>query len=467
MATPAAAQSTAGVAFLNATVVDVDRGVVVQNQTILTSGGRIERVGPASTRVPAGRTRVDLRGAYVIPGLWDMHVHLAVPGAEARDLVAYHGPLLLAHGVTGVRDAGGDGSVLSAMDSAGRSKPGLMPRLLFSGERIPLPDDGADAIATFTTELRARVAAGATFGKLHNDVPADHTSAALGACAAARLRCVAHIPAADTSEWLSAPGRGSYEHLFNLAEHVSSRPAAELFAAHREYRSPTLRQRVLYKLRLRKRPTDPDLSRLAVRDTTRDREFFARFAQSGTWLTPTLVFHHYLTGAVPVHAAATDSSLALEKLPDANRTSAQLDRAGRMWHLWSGLVRAASSGRVNLLAGTDFGSAHVPGAVLHAEMILLQQAGVPAADVLRMATLHPARYLNATDSLGTLSAGRVADLVVLRRNPLEDIRNVSDIEMVMTRGHLLRRAGLDSLIASARQPRTRVRAAINARVVPR
>lgn len=461
VALPAAAQSMPGVAFVNATVVDVERGVLVPNQTIVTSGGRIEVVGPSSTRIPGGRTRVDLRGAYVIPGLWDMHVHITVPGAMPANLADYYGSLFIANGVTGVRDAGGDASALAAMDSSGRARPGSMPRLLFSGEKILTPL--ADPISSFERDLQARLASGATFGKLHADFPAGHVREALGACARRQVRCVAHVPAGDTALWLTAPGRGSYEHLFNLAEHVSSEPAATLFAEAREYEQPTIRQRILYKLRLRKRPQEPQLRRLAARDTTRDRDFFQRVAQAGTWITPTLVLHQYMTGIAPLPPAARDTSLLLVMPSTAPRAPEALERSRRLWQLWTGLARALSSGGVNMLAGTDFFGSHVPGASLHAELMLMQQGGMAAPEVLRLATINPARYLNASDTLGTVSAGRVADLVILRRNPLEDIRNVGEIEMVMSRGKLMRRVALDSLVASARRARVPVRTVIESR----
>ena len=465
VARPAVAQSTSGVAFVNATVVDVERGVLVPNQTVVTNDGRIEIVGPSSTRIPGGRTRVDLRGAYVIPGLWDMHVHIAMSGATPANVVDYFGSLFLAHGVTGIRDAGGDATVLAVLDSSGRVRPGSMPRLVFSGEKILTPI--ADPIASFERELQSRLASGATFGKLHADFPVGHFREALGACARRQVRCVAHVPAGDTALWLNAPGRGSYEHLFSLAEHVSSEPAATLFADAVEYEQPTIRQRILYKLRLRKKPQDPQLRRLAVRDSTRDRDFFARVAQSGTWMTPTLVLHQFMTGVVPLPPAASDTSLSLRTPPSATRAPEALEQARRNWQLWTGLARALASGRVNLLAGTDFAGTHVPGAILHAELLLLQQSGMAAPEVLRMATINPAQYLNAADTLGTVSAGRVADLVILRRNPLADIRNVSDIEMVMSRGKLMRRAALDSLVGNARRARVPLRTAMESRNVAR
>ena len=278
-AAPAGAQDEPVIAFINATVVDVERGSLVRNQSILTSRGRIDHVGPAATtRIPRGATRVDLAGRFVIPGLWDMHVHIAGDAPDAAALVGYYGSMFLANGVTGVRDAGGDVARLNAMDSIGKARRGAMPRLVHAGDKIG-PEDGQPwSIEQAQSAIASRVRTGAKYVKLVPVYPEELFKPTLGLCAAAKLQCVAHVPAADTGSWLSAPGRGSYEHLFNLSEHVSRVPATELFDAYREYDHPTLVQRVLYKLRLRRKPEEPTILRFAVRDTTRDRAFFSRVA---------------------------------------------------------------------------------------------------------------------------------------------------------------------------------------------
>ena len=464
---PDAAAQGPTVAFVNATVVDVERGVLVPRQTIVTSHGRIEQVGPASTTtVPRGATRVDLAGRYVIPGLWDMHVHIAAAGSTDA-LVGYFGSLFLANGVTGVRDAGGDARRLASMDSIGRSRSGSMPRLVYAGEKVGPAAGESWSLASAQAAIDGRIKAGMSYIKLVPEYPVELFKATLAMCATARVPCVAHVPSADTSAWLSAPGRGSYEHLFYLAEHVSRIPATEMFAAMMEYRSPTIMQRVFYKLRLRKRPADPPVARLAQRDTTKDQAFFTRVASSGTWFTPTLTLHNQITPAIKLPPGADDSTLALFPVAwNPGQTPAHVDTTRLNWQLSTRLVRSMHAAGVRMLAGTDFSARHVPGAVLHAEMTLLQQEGIPAAEVLRMATLHPARYFSAVDSSGTVAAGRLADLVVLRANPLDDVRNVSAIEMVMARGHLLRRAALDSLTSRARASLVQLRAAAAAAKSP-
>lgn len=459
--TPNAAAQDATVAFVNATVVDVERGVLVPRQTILTSRGRIDQVGPlATTRVPRGATRVNLAGRFVIPGLWDMHVHISGATPDVRAAVGYFGSLFLANGVTSIRDAGGDGARLAAMDSLGRARPGSMPRLIYSGDKVGPGPGESWSISSARTTIAARIKAGANYVKLVPLYPVELFTETLAICATARVPCVTHVPPTDTSVWLSVPGRGSFEHLFNLAEHVSRGPATELFESYSEYERPTFMQRVLYKLRLRPRPQEPQAVRLAQRDTSMDRVFFTRVAASGTWFTPTLILHHQIAPAIALPPASVDSTLARLPVPwDPGPTPAHVEAIRQAWQLSTGVLRSMHAAGVQLLAGTDFSGRHVPGAVLHAELALLQQDGIPAADVLRMATINPARYLDATDSSGTVAAGRVADLVVLRANPLADVRNVAAIEMVMTRGHLLRRTGLDSLAREARASLVQLRAA--------
>ena len=457
---PDAEAQDAAVAFVNATVVDVERGVLVPRQTVVTNRGRIDRVGPASsTTVPRGATRVDLGGRYVIPGLWDMHVHLA-NGENVEALVGYYGSLFLANGVTGVRDAGGSAARLASMDSIGHARPGTMPRLVYAGDKVgPAPGESwstDDVRRTIASRIKARV----HYIKLTPGFPPHLLPTALETCANARLLCVAHVPPADTSVWLSARGRGSYEHLFNLPEQVSRVNPSELYAAILEYNTPRFWHRVAYKLRLRRRPDDPRVRRLAVRDTSKDGEFFARLASSGVWFTPTLILHHQIAPAIALPSYANDSTLALVPVAwNPGRTPAHVDTTRLTWELSTGVLRSMHAAGVRMLAGTDFSGRHVPGAVLHAELALLQNEGVPAAEALRMATLYPARYFGAGDSSGTVAAGRVADLVVLRANPLDDVRNAAAIEMVMTRGHLLRRSTLDSLTSKARASLVQLRAA--------
>jgi imidazolonepropionase-like amidohydrolase len=115
------------------------------------------------------------------------------------------------------------------------------------------------------------------------------------------------------------------------------------------------------------------------------------------------------------------------------------------------LTKRLHDAGVRVLPGTDFPiEAMVPGAALHEELALLVRAGLTPAEALRAGTLHPAMWFGMTDSLGTVAAGKAAELVLLDANPLENIRNVGRVQAVWRNGRYLSRASLDSLLASVR-----------------
>ena len=161
-------------------------------------------------------------------------------------------------------------------------------------------------------------------------------------------------------------------------------------------------------------------------------------------MTPTLALH-----AVPAMADSIMRDAALMALvPAASRArwerlplaSPQFDRTRpRAFLAWAfGAVRLLHEGGVQLLAGTDVGNPFLfPGASLHRELELFVQAGLTPHDALRSATLNPARFLNATDSLGTVAPGKLADLVLLDADPLTDIRNTRRITLVVLDGRVV------------------------------
>lgn len=465
------AQST--MALVNVHVVDVERGAIDAEQTVVINRGRIAVVGPGDkVRIPSGAVRVDARGGFVIPGLWDMHVHVSSePDAEQPNALRraallglrYHGSLLLANGVTGVRDAAGNARVLRTMDSLSQLPVGatLGPRMTFTGRKLgaaaavpgaPFPLRTASDVRQTVTALRR---AGASFVKLGTDLSHDVLSRALAECAAQAIRCVAHVPRDVPESWLHHPGIGSYEHLFFLGEYSARIPARELFAMQDEYDAPTWVQRVQYKLRVRSRPGTADSVAIGAHDPAKAARLFGHMAASEISITPTLMLHDLLTRVARTLPAARDTLLMIRTptggLRQDNRTPAQRANHERLWSFSQQLVREMHAAGVRLLAGTDMPLRSIPGASLHAELGLLQDAGLSPLDALRTATLNPAVYLGAADSMGAVRAGYVADLVVLRRNPLDDVKHVTSVDLVVTRGRLLRRPQLDSLVEVARQ----------------
>jgi imidazolonepropionase-like amidohydrolase len=169
-------------------------------------------------------------------------------------------------------------------------------------------------------------------------------------------------------------------------------------------------------------------------------ELMTRMAPSDPWARES----RYLIKLPPVDAEVDERS------PEDRRAAA------RLFDLNLRLVREMHAAGVGILAGSDTPEQSAPGFALHGELYLLQLAGLKPIDALRAATREPARYFSATDTLGSVRAGQVADLVILRANPLDDVRATREIEMVMTRGRLLTRSQLDSLLTNARDALARV-----------
>ena len=122
-----------------------------------------------------------------------------------------------------------------------------------------------------------------------------------------------------------------------------------------------------------------------------------------------------------------------------------------VWQNWAQMVKEMNEAGVPLMVGTDLMVPGIfPGYSVHEEMAIWQEAGIPAADVLRSATLVPAQFMGLGDRLGSISEGKTASMVLVRANPLDDIRNAQQIEGVFLRGHYFSRDDLDRLLAEAK-----------------
>lgn len=421
---------------MHATVIDLARGERVPDQTVVVVGARVAAVGPSAgprrLRPPAGARVVDGRGGYLIPGLWDMHVHVLGRGREATLF-----PLLLAHGVTGVRNM----HAAVPLDSAVRVRAAvaagqvLGPRLVLSGPLVdgPTPWAHAGALVVATPEAARRAVdsladEGADFIKVYDALaPAAYLAVTVEA-ARRGLAVAGHIPRRVRPEQAAAAGQRSVEHLYGLVPACGGGPPGA------------------------------GAGRAAAPDSGRCRAVVDAFGRHGTYQTPTLALHRAQADPAAVLADAARMTLvapatrerwrglfAATIRSDSARRRLTADGRARL-----GAVGALHRAGVPILAGTDVGNPLlVPGASLHDELALLVEAGLTPLAALRAATLEPARYLRATDSLGSVSAGALADLVLLDADPLVDIGNARRMRAVIANGRLLDRPALQALRTDA------------------
>jgi cytosine/adenosine deaminase-related metal-dependent hydrolase len=443
----------AQIAITHVTVVDVNGGPPRHDMTVVVTGDRITTVGrSARVRVPRGARVVDGAGRFLIPGLWDMHAHVDDQGGWVF-------PLYVANGITGLRDMGSHIDRIGEWRAAWR-RGDLVPRVVAAGPIVTgLVDDPDPRLVRVADSAGAEravdslVARGVDFVKVHDWLTEPAYAGVIAAARRHRIAAAGHVPVAVHPLQAAAAGQRSIEHQLSAwADYL-------VYASSREStfvrRARALIGRPFDPGRLIGGWPTPELDSLTSGFDTSKADSLARaMARAGVWHTPTL--HVFSTiYLLPPDSAAALRSPRLRYVPRSFRAAfpamlgdaAQLarDRArlaarSRMRDLHADMVRRLHRAGVPLLAGTDAVPMYpltVPGFTLHDELLALVRAGVPPAAALRAATLEPAHYLGAADSLGTVEAGKVADLVLLDGNPLVDIRNTSRIAAIVLRGRLI------------------------------
>jgi imidazolonepropionase-like amidohydrolase len=438
-------------------VVDVENGTVLTAQTVLIEGNRITAVGPADVvTAPNGTQVIDARGKYMIPGLWDMHAHVLFEGMDR------YMALLVARGVTGIREMGNSPMPLFRIREVRReilAGDRLGPRFISSGVVVDGPHSRwKDGVALADTPERGRAIvdslanAGADFIKVYNYLRPDVYHAIVESAAARQVPVAGHVPYLVTAIEASDANQRSFEHLVGIDQGCSAEEGA-LIATSGEELDAIARGDDVAAAELERQWWD---RLLATHDPVRCRALLDRLAQNRTWQTPTLVNIH--TRCVESTTLTVDDRLAY--VPEsvqvwwaaavAQGTDHNSEKDQARCRLRMALVGEMNRAGVPLLAGSDAANPFVIwGFSLHDELSLLVEAGLSPLEALQSATLNPARFLEATDSLGTIEPDKLADLVLLDANPLENIHNTRKIAAVVLNGRYLNRRTLDRLFAEA------------------
>lgn len=436
-----AAQGPA-LAFVHVNVIDATGSPVQADMTVIVEGKEVRQIGKSKdVSVPKAAKVVDGRGKYLIPGLWDMHVHeIFGPWLPEDEKVI---PLLfVANGVTGVRDMGGDLEPLIRWRSRIAAGEMIGPRMIISGPMLdgPVPafpssapiKDAADGRNT-VDELKKN---GADFIKIQSLIPRDGYFAAAAEAKKIGIVFAGHVPDKVRAVEASNAGQKSIEHLTGVFEGCSN-----------------------VEDELMSKPRGPGRGRfLATYDPARAQALIALFAKNQTWQVPTLYWEQ--------------GEWLIEKTnsgPDPLAKYAPVVWKDKVWPMfthdimqsWSSdplpdrenfvraefkMVNEMHRAGVPILAGTDTaaGVRVYPGFSLHDELDLLVQAGLSPMEALQAATLNAGKYLGLADT-GTVEKGKRADLLLLDANPLEAIANTRKIQAVVLAGRYFSRGDLDAL----------------------
>jgi imidazolonepropionase-like amidohydrolase len=435
----------APLAILHVAVIDVTGGSAQHDVSVVVEGNHIVQVGSSrDVKIPKGARVVDGTGRFLIPGLWDMHVHSFfgtwVPGGREVTL-----PLFVANGITGVRDMGSElDLILAARDEIAEGKL-LGPRMVVAGPMLDGPKTQFPASIAISTPEDGRravdmlVARGVNFIKVQSYVPREAYFAIADECKKKTIVFVGHVPDAIRASEASNAGQKSFEHLIGIFEGSS-----------------TVEDELL------KGPKGPGKF-LETYDTSREAALIALLAKNQTWQCPTLYWERgqWLVDVIDVNkdpdvryapafwrekswprfTKGIIKDLDTDPLPVREKfVEHELD-----------IVKKLHAAGVPFLAGTDTpaGVDVIPGFSLHLELQRLVDAGLTPLEALQTATINPARFLGRTADLGTVEKGKIADLVLLDADPTEDIHNTQRIAGVVLNGRYFSRVDLDRLLSSA------------------
>lgn len=413
------APQTQSLAITRVNVIDVVDGRIVPNSTVTIRGNTIAGV-VRNGAPPAGAQIADGQGRFLIPGLWDMHAHMEATGEPSLQLY-------VANGVTGIRDMGSALDFILNLRDATSSGRTVGPQIVAAGPilddapadwpfrmRVKTPDEGRAAVQL----LKRR---GVDLIKVHNYTPRDVFFAIVDEARRQKLPVAGHVPLKVTIQEGVDAGMVSIEHFSEDGR------VWKACSGGSEYR--------------------PDAC----------RPFFEMLARRRVWQTPTLL----ALAELPVIGTPA-SSISRDEMEYASKRLLEMHAGNQSFFVKQpeivGLLkhtaevgkvvtRDMAAAGVGLLAGCD---AMIPGFCVHDELARMVAGGLTPLAALQTATVNPARYLGRESTLGTVAAGRQADLVLLDANPLEDIGNVRRIRAVITAGRLFDRTALDQLLARAK-----------------
>jgi imidazolonepropionase-like amidohydrolase len=438
------------------TIINIAGGPNLADRAVFITGDRITDIKKNQyIRLPKGVQVIDAKGKYLIPGLWDMHVHWY----DEQFL-----PLFIANGVTGVRQMFGSPVLLDWRERALRGEL-LAPRQVIASPIVDGP--GATWVGSIQVgnEQEARDAvrkikeAGFDFVKIYNGIPRAAFFALADEAAKQGLPFAGHVPHSVSALEASDAGQKSIEHLNGVLE-ACSPDGHEITLGYLRYTAgvnnikgtdTAKRQalRVLFE------------KVLATYDEERANALFARFAKNGTWQCPTLIANgsFALMGDAEFRndprlkylPAAYRANWQPESNPLwASRTAEDYDISKRLYQKYMKTLAKMRRAGVRILAGTDTGAPYCfPGFSLHDELALLVKAGFTPLEALQTATLNPAIFLGTAESYGTVEKGRIADLLLLEADPLEKIENTKRIAAVVLGGKLFGKQQIDEILATA------------------
>lgn len=430
----------------NVNVIDPLDGIS-KNTNVEISNNKISRVGKKTSIFYS--KKIDGSGKYLIPGLWDSHVHLYFDQELAKDMPM----LFLKFGITSIRDTGGDFNFLDSIKKLSEKYPKSYPRLkisgplidgkfnVYNGERLPNLSVKTEDVKETESVVNKLIASGADFLKAYEMLSPEQFEIIMKIAKKKKINVTGHIPLSMDIETASNLGLNSLEHIKNL----------ELWA--------TKDKNELLKERRGMMKNTRDLSGLSLRgmihstqknyainnlDENEIIKIYDALYKNSTWQIPTISIYK-----VPIYKIFKSEYWIenLKYLPKKTRetwkqridfSNDKIDPKQKDFSDWIQKTTGEMYDYgIKFMAGTDTPLGFlIPGFSLHTELELLVESGMSELDALKSATINPSRYFKMENDLGLIKEGYIADLILLNKNPLNNIKNTLDIYAVIKDGEV-------------------------------
>jgi imidazolonepropionase-like amidohydrolase len=446
-------------AITHVTLIDATGAAPQSDMTVFIADEQIAAIGTSrSMSIPRSTRTVDGTGKFLMPGLVDMHAHLtgASEPSGSREFIL---PLMLANGITTVRDMGGYLESLVPLRHEIETGKLVAPRIVFAGPYLDgnppffQPSLVVTNAAEAAADIHSLTSQGVDFIKVQSNLSREAYFAIAELCRREHLTLVGHVPDRVTAAEASDAGQKSIEHLTGVLRACSSE---EPVLMRKQFASgpkkgtvgQSVNRELAWQIELLQSYSDEQAEAL-----------IAKFLRNQTWQVPTLILLRNDAFPTPKTDASRDSRRRYiptqvlanwekgTKDRDKGATAEEFSLRSRFMQASLRIVGKMNSAGVPIMAGTDTTAPFVfPGSSLHEELALLVQAGLTPMQALQAATRRPAEFLGKQQTQGTIETGKSADLLLLDANPLQDIHNTEKIRAVILRGKLLDRNFLDELL---------------------
>jgi hypothetical protein len=441
----------------NVNILDVEKGTVIANQDVLINSNRVTYIGNYKKQFLSALQTIDGEGKFLLPGLWDMHAH-ALWGEPDSYFNSYASmKQMLLFGITGFRDPHGVIDFGNKVKRQLQNKEVVVPRFVHSNLIdgyppiqpgalvVQTPDEGRKAVDSLKN-------AGVDFIKTYWMLQPDVFYAIVDASKKAGLKVTGHIPYQVSLSDAIEQGMSLFDHMDGLTEASSLLTDSIIHKRDVHFYLPHITRKSTEEV------IQPHKLALQTYDETKNNHLLLQIKKHNVFVVPTLtIVKSFGTLRNPDWSFTPDSIFV------SSSTIPFLDRK-RYPKLFSqyyksedfkvleddfafkkAQLRKMDSMGINLLIGTDVPvTPYLFGLAVHDEMQIWKEAGLSESSIIKAATLNPAIFLGMQDSLGSVAIGKIADLLLLDKNPLDDIKNTRSIHAVIINGTLFTRKELDA-----------------------